>query len=44
MLQKKAIGPRDLTEDETRDIARRAYNRNACLSSENIGKAIGRSR
>ncbi|MCP3943654.1 MAG: ParB N-terminal domain-containing protein, partial [Desulfobacteraceae bacterium] len=41
---KKAIGPRQLTEDEARDTARRAYIRNSSLSSADIGKAIGRSR
>ena len=41
---KKAIGPRQLTEDEARDIARRAYNKNTSLSSADIGKAIGRAR
>ncbi len=41
---KKAIGPKQLTEDEARDTARRAYSRNSSLSSANIGKAIGRSR
>jgi len=41
---KKAIGPRQLTEDETRETARRAYNKNTSLSSADIGKAIGRSR
>ena len=41
---KKAIGPKQLTEDEARDTARRAYIRNSRLSSANIGKAIGRSR
>jgi len=41
---KKAIGPRQLTEDEARDTARRAYNKNTTLSSAAIGKAIGRSR
>ena len=41
---KKAIGPRQLTEDETRDTARRAYNKNTSLSSADIGKAIGRAR
>ncbi len=40
----KAIGPRQLTEDEARNIARRAYTRNIGLSSEEIGKAIGRAR
>ena len=41
---KKAIGPRQLTEDEARDTARRAYNKNTSLSSADIGKAIGRAR
>jgi biotin operon repressor len=41
---KKAIGPRQLTEDEARDTARRAYAGNSSLSSTAIGKAIGRSR
>ena len=41
---KKAIGPRQLTEDETRETARRAYNKNTSLSSADIGKAIGRAR
>jgi len=41
---KKAIGPRQLTEDEARDTARRACTRNSGLSSADIGKAIGRSR
>jgi len=40
----KAIGPRQLTEDEARDTARRAYNKNTGLSSTDIGKAIGRAR
>ena len=40
----KAIGPRQLTEDETRETARRAYNKNTSLSSADIGKAIGRAR
>ena len=40
----KAIGPRQLTEDEARDTARRAYAGNSSLSSADIGKAIGRSR
>ena len=30
---KKAIGPKQLTEDEARDTARRAYNKNSALSS-----------
>ena len=41
---KKAIGPKQLTEDEARDTARRAYSKNTSLRSEDIGKAIGRSR
>ncbi|MBW2576055.1 MAG: ParB N-terminal domain-containing protein, partial [Deltaproteobacteria bacterium] len=41
---KKAIGPKQLTEDEARDTARRAYTRNSSLSSADIGKAIGRAR
>ena len=41
---KKAIGPRQLTADETRKTARRAYTRNSSLSSAAIGKAIGRAR
>jgi len=41
---KKAIGPRQLTEDEARDTARRAYAGNSSLSSMDIGKAIGRAR
>ncbi len=41
---KKAIGPRQLTEDEARNTARRAYTKNPCLSSADIGQAIGRSR
>jgi len=40
----KAIGPRQLTEDEARDTARRAYSKNTSLRSADIGKAIGRSR
>jgi len=41
---KKAIGPRQLTEDEARETARRAYSKNQSLTSADIGKAIGRSR
>jgi ParB-like chromosome segregation protein Spo0J len=41
---KKAIGPRQLAEDEARDTARRAYTGNPGLNSEDIGKAIGRAR
>jgi len=41
---KKAIGPRQLTEEETRKTARRAFQNNPGLTSFEIGKAIGRSR
>ncbi len=41
---KKAIGPLQLNEEEARDTARRAYEKNARLSSAEIGKAIGGSR
>jgi hypothetical protein len=41
---KKSIGPKQLTEDEARDTARRAYAGNTRLSSADIGKAIGRAR
>jgi len=41
---KKAIGPKQLTEDEARDTARRAYTKNPSLTSADIGKAIGRAR
>ena len=41
---KKAIGPKQLTEDEARNTARRAYTGNTSLSSADIGKAIGRAR
>ena len=40
----KAIGPKQLTEDEARDTARRAYSKNTGLRSADIGKAIGRAR
>jgi len=40
---KKAIGPRQLNEEESRDTARRAYQNNPRLTSMEIGKAIGRS-
>jgi len=40
----KAIGPRQLTEEEARDTARRAYTNNSSLSPAEIGKAIGRAR
>ncbi len=41
---KKAIGPRQLTEEETRNTARRAFQNDPRLNSTDIGKAIGRSR
>jgi DNA-binding CsgD family transcriptional regulator len=41
---KQAIGPRQLNEEESRDTARRAYQKNPRLTSGEIGKAIGRSR
>jgi len=41
---KKAIGPLQLTEDEARTTARRAYENNSRLTSFEIGQAIGRSR
>jgi DNA-binding CsgD family transcriptional regulator len=44
MAAKKAIGPKQLTEEEARDTARRAYKKNPKLSSVEIGKAIGRAR
>jgi hypothetical protein len=40
----QAIGPRQLTEEEAKETARRAYQKNPRLSSAEIGKAIGRSR
>jgi len=40
----KAIGPRQLTEEETRKTARRAFQNNPRLTSSEIGKVIGRSR
>ena len=40
----KAIGPRQLTEEEARDTARRAYNKHPSLAPVEIGKAIGRAR
>ena len=40
----RAIGPRQLTEDETKNTARRAFQNNPGLTSSDIGKAIGRSR
>lgn len=41
---KQAIGPKQLTEAETRHTARRAFKNNSRLTSSEIGKAIGRSR
>jgi len=41
---KLAIGPKQLTEAETRHTARRAFKNNSQLRSSEIGKAIGRSR
>jgi len=40
----KAIGPRQLSEGEAKNTARRAFQNNSRLSSSEIGKAIGRSR
>jgi hypothetical protein len=41
---KMAIGPKQLTEAETRNTARRAFQSNCRLTSSEIGRAIGRSR
>ena len=41
---KMAIGPRQLTEAETRNTARHAFEANSGLTSSEIGRAIGRSR
>ncbi len=41
---KMAIGPRQLTEKETRSTARRAFQNNPRLTSAAIGRLIGRSR
>ena len=41
---KLAIGPKQLTEIETRNTARRAFQSNPRLTSSEIGRAIGRSR
>jgi len=41
---KKAIGPLQLTEDEAKTTARRAYENNPRLTSFEIGQVIGRSR
>jgi len=40
----KAIGPKQLSEEETKNTARRVFENNPKLSSSEIGKAIGRSR
>ena len=40
----KAKGPRELKDEEAREIARRAYQKNPKLSPEKIGKAVCRSR
>ncbi len=40
----KAIGPRQLTEEETKNTARRIFQNNPRLTSSEIRKAIGRSR
>jgi len=39
-----AIGPRQLTDEESKNTARRAFQKNPALTSSEIGKAIGRSR
>ncbi len=39
-----AIGPRQLTDEESKNTARRAFQNNPALTSSEIGKAIGRSR
>jgi len=39
-----AIGPRQLTDEESKSTARRAFQNNPALTSSEIGKAIGRSR
>jgi len=41
---KKAIGPLQLTEEDAKTTARRAYENNPRLTSFEIGQAIGRSR
>ena len=42
--QKRASGPLQLTEEEARTTARRAYEKNSRLTPVEIGQAIGRSR
>ncbi len=39
-----AIGPRQLTDEESKNTARRAFQKNSDLTSSEIGKAVGRSR
>jgi len=39
-----AIGPKQLTEAETKNTARRAFESNYRLTASEIGRAIGRSR
>ncbi|MGD9160798.1 MAG: ParB N-terminal domain-containing protein [Desulfobacteraceae bacterium] len=41
---RQAIGPRLLNDEEARNTARRAYQNNPKLSSEEIGKDVGWSR
>ena len=41
---KKVIGPRQLTEEDAKVTARRAYKKNPKLSTVEIGRAIGRAR
>ena len=41
---KMAIGPKQLTEKETRSTARRAFQNNPRLTSSEIGRLIGRTR
>ncbi|MGD9163091.1 MAG: DNA methyltransferase [Desulfobacteraceae bacterium] len=40
----QAIGPRELSDEDARDTARRAYQKNPKLSSEKIGRVVGRTR
>jgi DNA-binding CsgD family transcriptional regulator len=40
----KAIGPRQLTEEEVKNTVRKVYQKNPKLTSSVIGKALGRSR
>jgi hypothetical protein len=40
----KPIGPWQLSEEETRNMAGRSFLNNSSLTSSEIGKAIGRSR